>query len=138
VNTGKETHNKSILLFDGICNLCNSSVNFIIKRDKKNAFVYASLQSEVGSKLVKEHSLSASLDSFVLIENGTAYLRSSAALRVLKKLGGIWSLGYAFIIVPPFLRDGVYNYVSRNRYRFFGKKESCMVPTPEFKSKFLD
>jgi predicted DCC family thiol-disulfide oxidoreductase YuxK len=129
---------KAILLFDGVCNLCNASVNFVIKRDTHNRFLFASLQSETGKQLVKKFSLSESLDSFVLIENGIAYTRSIAALRVLKKLGGIWSLSFVFMIVPSFIRNGVYNFVSRNRYRWFGKKESCMIPTAELKKKFLE
>lgn len=128
-----------IILFDGVCNLCNGAVQFIIKRDKKNYFSFASLQSATGQKLLYEHDLSLNdFNSFILIENNKAYTRSTGALRVLKKLNGLWALLYSFIIIPPFIRNAVYNYIAKNRYKWFGKKEECMIPTPELRARFLN
>lgn len=129
----------SILLFDGVCNLCNGAVQFVIDRDKNNQFLFASLQSEEGKKILQEKGLSAGkMYSFILVENGKIFDRSTAVLRVAKRLKGLWSLLYAFIIVPKFIRDRVYNFISKNRYRWFGRKDECMVPTPELKAKFLN
>jgi len=129
----------SIILFDGVCNVCNGSVQFVIKRDKKNNFRFASLQSQEGQKLLARYNLPASdFNSFVLIENERVYIKSEGALKVAKKLSGLWPLLYGFIIVPKFLRDGVYNLIARNRYKWFGKKDSCMIPTPEIRAKFLN
>ena len=128
----------SIILFDGICNLCNSSVNFIIDHDKKNEFRFASLQSEAGQDLLKKfHRNVNDFDSIILVENGEHYERSSAVLKIVKKFPGLWKLLYLFIIVPKPLRDFVYDIIADNRYKWFGKKESCRVPTPELKEKFL-
>lgn len=129
----------SIVLFDGVCNLCNSSVQFIIKRDKKKKFLFAPLQGKKGQEIFLKHSLPAGeLNSFILAEGDNIYIKSTGALRMLKKLGGPWSLLYAFIIVPPFIRDGIYSWVAKNRYKWFGKKDSCMIPTPDLKERFLD
>lgn len=127
-----------IIFFDGVCNLCNGAVQFTIERDHKNIFRFASLQSEFAkTQLVPFNINVLELDSFIMLENGKIYQRSTAALRVAKKLNGLWPLLYGFIIVPCFIRDAVYNYVAKNRYKWFGKEESCWVPTPELKSKFL-
>src|SRR5688572_6762145 len=118
---------KPVILFDGVCNYCNSLVNFIIRQDKQRTFVFAPLQSSAGQKLLLEHKLpSNDLDSFVLVENNKAYLRSTASLRVLKKLPWYWKWTQVLWIVPRSLRDGVYNFIARNRYKWFGKKDSCM------------
>lgn len=128
-----------IILFDGVCNLCNKSVQFVLKKDKKKQFLFASLQGTTGQSLLEQYQLPRDqLTSFVLIENGKAYTRSAAALRVAKLLGGGWSLLYGFMITPPFVRDGVYNWIARNRYKWFGKMDSCWVPTPELKARFLE
>ena len=128
----------AIILFDGVCNFCNDSVNFIIKNDKKNYFKFAPLQSEIGEKLLAEHQIDREkTDSVIVVENEKAYTHSTAALRIAKNLGGIWSFAYAFIIVPKFIRDAAYNLIARNRYKWFGKKDACMMPTPEIKAKFL-
>jgi predicted DCC family thiol-disulfide oxidoreductase YuxK len=133
------TENKSILLFDGICNLCNGAVQFVIKHDKKENFKFTALQSESGKKLLEKFNLNRiDFDSFVLIQNNQYYIKSTAALRVAKKLEGMITLLYIFIIVPTFIRDGVYSWIAKNRYRWFGKHDSCMIPTPELKSRFLD
>ena len=128
-----------IILFDGICNLCTGSVQFILKRDKKKKFFFGSLQGQAGQDYRRKFQLPANtLNSFMLIEGEKLYTRSTAALRMARHLGGGWSLLYAFIIVPRFIRDGVYDLIARNRYRWFGQKETCWLPTPELKSRFLE
>ncbi|PKD17217.1 thiol-disulfide oxidoreductase [Salegentibacter salinarum] len=129
-----------IVLFDGVCNLCNNAVTFIIEHDKKDVFRFASLQSEIGKKLVEERGMDPNeLDSIVLIDPGVAYYRkSTAALEISRELSGGYSLLKHFNFIPEGLRDGIYNFVANNRYKWYGKKESCMIPTPELKSKFLD
>jgi predicted DCC family thiol-disulfide oxidoreductase YuxK len=127
-----------IILFDGVCNLCNGAVNYIIKRDKKNIFKFAALQSEVGQELVTKFKIDTSkVDSIILIDGETYYEKSSAALHITKELSGAYPLLFVFMIIPKFIRNSVYDYVARNRYKWFGKKESCMIPTKELKSKFL-
>ncbi len=127
-----------IILFDGVCNLCNGVVQFVIKRDKKGLFHFAALQSEGGAQILQKHNLpQQKFDSFVLLEEGKIYTKSTAALKIAKHLGGGLSVLYALIIVPKALRDIVYSFVARNRYRFFGKKNECMLPTPALKQKFL-
>jgi predicted DCC family thiol-disulfide oxidoreductase YuxK len=129
----------SIILFDGVCNLCNGAVLFVIRHDKKNQFVFASLQSEEGKKILADYNLDKNeMNSFILVENGKAYERSSAALNVVKKLNGLWSFLYGFIIVPKFIRDGIYNIIAKKRYQWFGRKDECMIPTPELRAKFLN
>jgi predicted DCC family thiol-disulfide oxidoreductase YuxK len=128
----------NVILFDGLCNFCNSSINFTIRHDKKNRFHFAALQSEPAIAIRKQFNLPDEfLSSVVLIENGKAYIRSTAALRIARRLNGAWPLFYGLIIIPRFIRDWVYNIVARNRYKWWGKKESCMVPTPEVRKKFL-
>lgn len=130
---------KRIIFFDGLCNLCNGAVQFVIKRDTQNHFQFASLQSEYATEELAKFNLEPLHgDSFVLLENDKVYQRSTAALRVARRLKGLWPMLYVFIIVPRFIRDAVYNYIAKNRYKWFGKKESCWVPTPELKEKFLD
>lgn len=127
-----------VILFDGVCNLCNGSVLFIIKRDPRSQFYFAALQSDFGNKQLKNFGLPATeLNSVLLIKGGTLYQKSNAALEIAKHLNGLWSVLYIFKIIPPFLRDGIYTWVARNRYRWFGKKDACMIPTPELKSRFL-
>ncbi|MBC8110140.1 MAG: thiol-disulfide oxidoreductase DCC family protein [Verrucomicrobia bacterium] len=127
-----------VILFDGVCNLCNNSVNFIIDRDKKNIFQFAALQSEAGKKLLLQHQLPADKsDSIVLIKNGKVYQRSAAALEIARHLQGFWSFMYVFKIIPDFISDIFYNFIAKNRYRFFGQQEACRIPTPELKAKFL-
>lgn len=132
--------NKKIILFDGVCNLCNNAVTFVIKHDKKDVFRFASLQSELGKKLIAERGLDPDdLDSIILIEPGVAYYRkSTAALEISRDLSRGYSLLKNFLFIPEGLRDSVYNFVANNRYKWYGKKESCMIPTPELKAKFLD
>lgn len=128
-----------IILFDGVCNLCNRSVQFIIKRDRKKQFRFASLQGRTGQELLEKFDLPAGdLNSFVLVENDRIYRKSTAALRVTRYLRGGWKMLYSFMIVPPFIRDTVYMIIARNRYKWFGRKEECMIPTPGLKERFLD
>lgn len=133
-----DTAKHPILLFDGVCNLCNSSVQFILKRDKQEAFRFASLQSEEGQEVLGQfEDKPEELSSVVLVEDGQLYARSTAALRVTRWLSGAWPLLYAFIVLPRPLRDAVYDWIARNRYRWFGKKDQCMIPSPDLKSRFL-
>lgn len=128
-----------IILFDGVCNLCSSSVQFIIKRDTKLVFKFASLQSDFGQHQLEKFNLDKnSLYSLILIKDGKAYQRSDAALLIARELRGGWSIFYSFIIVPRIIRDLAYNLVAQNRYRFFGKKDACWLPTPELRSRFID
>ena len=130
--------NSPVILFDGVCNLCSSSVQFVIKHDPKKQFRFASLQSDFGQSVLKKFNLPANqLNSFILLENDKIYTRSGGALRVTKKLNGLWPALYAFIIVPPFIRNAVYNFIAKNRYKWFGKKEACWLPTPELRKLFL-
>lgn len=132
------THTGPIVLFDGVCNLCNTSVQFIIKRDPYARFRFAALQSPVGEVLCQQYRLDPTkTDSVILIENGKAHTHSGAALRIARQLRGPIKACYLFIIIPYFLRDLVYNLIARNRYRWYGKKEACMIPTPDLKSRFL-
>ncbi|OLS38531.1 thiol-disulfide oxidoreductase DCC family protein [Bacillus sp. MRMR6] len=127
-----------IILFDGVCNLCNSSVQFIINRDPNAYFKFASLQSEMGQKLLKECGYQTEMKSFVLIEDHKVYIKSTAALRVCLKLSGAWSIFSVFRVIPPVIRDKIYDLFAKNRYQWFGKKDSCMLPTPEMKQRFLE
>lgn len=131
--------NHPVILFDGVCNLCNGSVQYVIKHDKQGLFRFASLQSDGGQKLLQQYQLPQNdFTSFVLLENNEVYTRSTAALKVARKLSGFVKLLYGFIIVPAFIRDAVYNFIAKNRYKWFGKQESCMIPTPELKERFLN
>ncbi|UPK45331.1 thiol-disulfide oxidoreductase DCC family protein [Paenibacillus pabuli] len=127
-----------IVLVDGVCHFCQGLTKWIIKRDPEGKYHFASLQSDVAKKLLEKGNLSTdSMDTFVLIEDGKYYTRSTAALRLAKGLKFPYPLLYVLIIVPKFIRNAVYNTVARNRYRWFGKDEACMLPTPEIKDRFL-
>jgi predicted DCC family thiol-disulfide oxidoreductase YuxK len=139
----------AVVLFDGVCNFCDASVNFLIEHDHKNYFKFAPLQSEAGTKLAAEYRLSSAtarpnppddlipIDSVILIEDGKAYTHSTAALRILKDLGLPWSLMYVFVVVPKPVRDWFYRLFAKNRYRMFGRKDQCMLPSPEVRARFL-
>lgn len=128
-----------VILFDGVCNLCNTSVQFIIKRDSSEHFRFASLQSTLGQNYLDTFNLPAGqLHSVMLIKNGVLFQKSNAALEIVKRLDGLWPSLYIFKIVPRFLRDWVYDIVASNRYTWFGKKDACMIPTPELKSRFIE
>jgi len=131
--------NHKIILFDGVCNLCNASVNFVIQRDTKDVFRFAALQSEIGKKYISEFNINPlDTDSIILIDKDKCYIKSTAALHIAKSMSGAYPLLFGFIIVPRFIRNWVYDYVAKNRYKWYGKRESCMVPTPEFQRNFLD
>jgi predicted DCC family thiol-disulfide oxidoreductase YuxK len=127
-----------IILFDGVCNFCNNIVKFVLKRNNKKPVYFASLQSETGRKILQQYRLPMDdMQTIVFIENGKTYTRSSAGLRICRYLRGLWPLCYGLIIVPKFIRDAVYNWIARNRHKWFGKQEECMIPTPEMKNRFL-
>jgi len=133
-----ENEETPILLFDGICNLCNGTVLFLIKRDPKGKLKFAALQSESGQEFLHKFGLSNShFDSFVLIKGDRYFLKSTAGLQVLREFGGIWKLFYYLIIIPRPLRDFIYNGIAKSRYRVFGKRENCMLPSPEIEQRFL-
>ncbi len=131
---------KKIILFDGVCNLCSNTVQFIVKRDTKDVFRFVALQSEIGQKLTKERGIDTSqVDSIIVIEPGVAYyIKSDAAIEISREIGGAWSVLALFKWVPTRIRNIVYDFVARNRYTWYGKKETCMIPTPELKAKFLN
>jgi predicted DCC family thiol-disulfide oxidoreductase YuxK len=130
---------KKIILFDGVCNLCNSAVQFVIKHDKNDVFRFAAIQSDLGKEILKHIGIdSKNIDSIVLYEPGVAYYyKSDAALEIARNLGGFFNLGTIFKIIPTIIRNQLYDYIAQNRYKWYGKKESCMLPTPELKTKFL-
>jgi predicted DCC family thiol-disulfide oxidoreductase YuxK len=127
----------SIVLFDGVCKFCNGAVNFVISHDHQKRFKFAPLESEIGRELRAKYAIDPRVDSLVLIEDGRAYVHSTAGLRIWKGLGGIWSLAYAFIIVPAFIRDFLYRTFAKFRYRLFGRTDECLLPTPEIRERFL-
>lgn len=127
--------NEPILFFDGECNLCNGGVQFIIKRDKRKRFLFAALQSAAGAEAKRQ---SGGADSFILFYHGQYYTKSAAALRAARLMSGLWPILYAGIILPRFVRDWVYDLVARNRYKWFGKRSECMIPTPELRARFLE
>ena len=131
---------KKIILFDGVCNLCDSSVQYVIRHDKKDVFRFVSLQSELGQKILKHIGINPiHIDSIILYEPGISYYyKSTAALHIAKGMSGIFAFATIFRIIPASLRDSIYDYVAKNRYKWYGKKEACMIPTPEVKAKFLE
>lgn len=136
--SNSEKNNHLIILFDGVCNYCNGWVNFYLRHDKKNKLRFAPLQSARGKEFLEKHHIDpALLNSVVLIENNKAYVKSSAGLRPFKYLNGIYPFMCVFLIVPAFIRDFFYDIIARNRYKWWGKRESCMVPTEDIKNKFL-
>ena len=129
--------NYAVILFDGVCNLCRASVRFVIDRDSKTRFRFAFLQSDGGRRLLEEYGLSASeLTAVILITEGRAYKKSTAVLRIARMLDGLWPLLFAFIIVPPALRDTVYDFIGKRRYRWFGKMDACWAPSEDFDDRF--
>jgi len=129
---------RPFILFDGVCNFCDRSVNFIIKRDRRNRLLFSPLQSPAGRELAMQFGFREDyLGSMVFVENGRAYTRSSAALRIAAHMNGGWPLLKLLLIVPRFIRDAVYEWIGRNRYRWFGRKDACMIPSPELRAKFI-
>jgi predicted DCC family thiol-disulfide oxidoreductase YuxK len=130
---------KPIVLFDGVCNLCNGSVLFIIKRDREAKFSFASLQSSFGQSQLKKFNLPlGELNTIFLIKDEKFFQKSDAALEIAKGMSGLWPTLYVFKIIPRFIRNFVYYLIAKNRYRWFGKQEACMIPTPELKARFID
>jgi len=129
-----------VILFDGVCNLCNASIQRVIKHDPAGIFRFASLQGQLGQQVLEKFQLPAdAFNSFLLLEDGQLFSKSTAALKVMKQMTGIWSLlYYPLIIIPPFIRNFFYDIIARNRYKWFGKQESCWLPTPELKVLFYD
>lgn len=126
------------MLFDGVCNFCNSSVNFIIEHDRDGYFKFAPLQSEIGEEMIAKYGIdTARTDSLIVVENDRAYTHSSAALRIARRLDGIWSWTYAFVVIPKPLRDLAYKAFAKYRYRLFGRQDACMMPTPDLRARFL-
>ena len=146
--TNRHVESHAIILFDGVCNLCNASVNFIIDRDAEGYFKFAPLQSDFRQSNLGQSDLAGcreaadsekgQITSIVLVENGACYTRSTAALRIARRLDGWWPLGYAGIFIPTPIRDRIYDWIARNRYRWFGKTAACRLPTPELRARFLD
>lgn len=128
---------KPVVLFDGICNFCNQMVNFAIRNDKKAKLKFAPLQSTAGQQLLKEFNVSPSADTIVFIEKGKVFTYASASIRICKYLDWPVKMLYIFIIIPAFISQPFYKWIARNRHKWFGKKDSCMVPTPELKERFL-
>lgn len=129
---------QTIVLFDGVCNLCNGLVRFLLARDTGQRLVFASLQSDAGQALLRQHRLPTDdFNSFVLIDNGGAHVRSTAALRLVRRLPAPWPLAYWLMVLPLPLRDAGYSWVAANRYRLFGQTRECMIPTPELRARFL-
>ena len=128
----------AIVLFDGVCNFCNSTINFVIERDKDGYFKFAPLQSEIGEELMATHDIDRiETDSVILVEDGKAFTHSDAALRIAKRLDGFWSWTYALSVIPRPIRDLGYRFFARHRYRLFGRRDACMMPTPEVRARFL-
>ncbi|MBK9328659.1 MAG: thiol-disulfide oxidoreductase DCC family protein [Sphingobacteriales bacterium] len=127
-----------VVLFDGVCNFCASSVQFIIKHDKTNSLQFASLQSAIGKELLEYYKMPETLEGVVFVENNKAYFKSAAAFRIARYFGGIWRLLLLFSVLPKVVTDFFYDIIARNRYNWFGKKDSCMIPSPEIRSRFLD
>ena len=127
-----------VILFDGVCNLCSGAVKFIIKRDCKELFRFASLQSPFATNLINEVGLKGRVDSIVLFLNGEVFIKSDAALTIARKMNFPWPLLYGFIVIPKGIRNLVYDYIARNRYQWFGKSDQCMVPTPEISKRFVE
>lgn len=128
----------AVVLFDGVCSFCNKAVRFIIRRDRNAYFRFASLQSDAGIALLADHGQAPRLDSIVLVENGRVFTESTAALRIARRLDGWWKAAVVLLAIPKPVRDFVYRSFARRRYRWFGRQESCMLPTPEQKARFLD
>lgn len=126
-----------IILFDGVCNFCDSSVQFIIKYDHAAYFQFASIQSDAGQALLAQYEIPENIDSVIVIEHGKVYFESTAALKICRRLNSFWPVCYVFILIPPFIRNIMYRLFAKNRYRLFGRKESCLLPTPSQRKRFL-
>ncbi len=132
--------NKQLVLFDGVCNLCNDAINYVIKHDKNNVFMFAPLQSETGKQIIEKFNIDTrKMDSILLYSSGNELTyKSKAAIKIASKLGFPRNLLPVFYVIPPFIRNSVYDFIAKNRYKWFGRKESCMIPTKELNAKFLN
>jgi predicted DCC family thiol-disulfide oxidoreductase YuxK len=129
----------NLVLFDGVCNLCNSSVQLLLRIDKENRLTFGSFQSDTAQSLLKQHGINKELiNSIVFIRQDKIYMESTAILQICHTIGGWWKIIYLLMLIPPFIRNGIYHIIARNRYRWFGKRESCMIPSPSLKSRFID
>ncbi len=139
MGTSSKVDKDAIIFFDGVCNLCNGAINFIIDRDRKGTFKFAPLQSEFAKKRLQQSKIDPlKLDTIVLLEpRGNVSVKSTAALRIARNLSGAWPLLYGFVIIPKFIRDAVYNLIANNRYKWFGRTDQCRVPTPELLNRFI-
>lgn len=127
-----------IILFDGVCNLCNHAVDFVIRRDSRDRFKFASLQEPFLQDFLKKRQIpSAYLDSIVFVHDDRVFVKSRAALEIARRMGGFWKLLYVFMLVPKIIRDPIYDWIARNRYRWYGKRSSCRIPEPKEADKFL-
>ena len=126
-----------IVLFDGVCNYCNAMVNFTIQHDPEKKYKFATLQSDIGQKLLAEHGIGKDVDSVILIDDGQAFMHSTAGLRIARNLSGIYSLSYGLIVIPAFIRDLAYKMFAKYRYLLFGRTDTCMIPTPDVRERFL-
>lgn len=129
---------KKIILFDGVCNLCNGAVQFVIKHDHQEHFLFASLQSAYGQQQLIKHGFQQTLNTIILLDGEEALQKSDAILGIVRHLPGAWSFLYTLKMMPRFIRDATYDWVARNRYLFFGRMDACMIPTPELKARFID
>lgn len=137
INSGV-VENRDVIVFDGVCNLCNSSVNFIIRRDSEQKFVFTPMQSAFAQGLIKEHNVAnVGVDTFLLVRNGKCYVCTDAAIEIAKELTGKWYLCSVFKVIPRSIRDWFYRLLARNRYSIFGRTEHCMVPTPDLIKRFI-
>ncbi|MED5463931.1 MAG: DCC1-like thiol-disulfide oxidoreductase family protein [Myxococcota bacterium] len=135
---GPASAHSHVVLFDGVCNLCNGTVNFLIDRDPKQNLKFAPLQSTRGAALLRHHQLDDTLSTIILVEEGVVYQRSTAVLRITRLLSGGWPLLSVLLLVPAVLRDGIYTLIAQRRYRWFGQSERCRVPTPDLRERFLE
>lgn len=138
MNNANIYKDKSIVLFDGSCGLCNRSIRFVLKKEKEASLYFSALQSDFGQTALKHFNIAGKTDSIVFIQNGKAFIKSGAALRICLRLKNLWPLMMGFIIVPPFIRNAVYDYIAKNRIKWFGTADYCEMMTPELKQRFLD
>lgn len=138
IDAHKEAESKNIVFFDGVCGICNKSVDFLVRKNRKKQFAFAPLQSDDSFEFLKPFGVDATqLNSIVFYKNGKVYQKTRAVLEICRLLPGLWPLFYGFMILPFFLRDPIYNFVAKNRYKWFGKKEACRIPSPEERSYFI-
>ncbi len=129
---------KYLLLFDGVCNLCNEYVQFVVKRDPKAQFIFAPLQSSTGKEVLEKYGLpTESLSTVILLKKETIYMESDVAIEITKNLSGLWPVLSIFSIIPRIIRNPIYRWIAKNRYRWFGKKDACMIPSAELQSRFF-